>query len=90
MAPFTMAISDKTGCEVRIDGVWQLVPLIEVHAGYRSAEKRCPECHGRVRTQGIYSGQQGVVMTHQRVHDGCPRMPKHYAGSPRRHPEILD
>lgn len=65
-----MAVPEKHGCEVRIDGAWQHVPLIEVHARYRAAEKRCPECHGRVRTQGTYSGLQGVVMTHQRVHDG--------------------
>lgn len=85
-----MAIPDKTGCEVRIDGAWQLMPLAEVHARHRASEKRCPECHGRARTQGSYSGQGGVAMMHQRVHDGCPRIPKHYTGTPKRHPEALD
>lgn len=85
-----MATCDKANCEVRIDGAWRLVPLAEVHARYRAAEKRCPECHGRVRTQGSYSGHGGVAMTHQRAHDGCPRMLRQYAGTPKRHPESLD
>ena len=85
-----MAISDKNRCEVRIDGTWRLVPLAEAHAHHRSAEKRCPACHGRVRTQGTYSAQGTAVMTHQRAHDGCPRMPRQYAGTPKRHPQALD
>lgn len=85
-----MATPDETGCEVRIDGVWRLLPLAVVHARYRAAEKRCPECHGPVRTQGSYSGQGGVAMAHQRMHDGCRRIPKRYAGTPMRHPEAVD
>lgn len=85
-----MAIPDRTGCEVRIDGAWRLVPLAEAHARYRAAEKRCPECHGRARTQGLYSGDGGVAMMHQNAHDGCPRIPKHYAGTPKPHPKALD
>ncbi len=90
MTPFTMAISDKNGCEVRIEGTWQLVPLTEAHAHHRAAEKRCPTCHGRVRTQGLYSGQGGVAMMHHNAHDGCPRIPKRYADTPRPHPQPLD
>ena len=86
----TMAIPDRSGCEVRIDGAWRRVPLSEAHAHHRAAEKRCPTCHGRVRTQGLYSGDGGVAMTHQRAHDGCPRIPKHYSGAPKPHPEALD
>ncbi|MCJ2049122.1 hypothetical protein [Methylobacterium sp. J-070] len=85
-----MATSDKTGCEVRIDGAWRLVPLAGAHAHHRAAEKRCPVCHGRVHTQGSYSLQGAVTIAHRRVHDGCPRMPKHYAGTPKPHPQALD
>lgn len=85
-----MAMPDEIGCEVRIGGVWRLVPLAEAHAHHRAAEKRCPACHGRVRTQGAYSGQYSVAMTHQRAHDGCPRISKHYAGTARRHPQAVD
>ncbi|MCJ2132513.1 hypothetical protein MKK69_00240 [Methylobacterium sp. J-026] len=85
-----MATLDKNSCEVRIDGAWQLVPLAEAHARHRSAEKRCPVCHGQVRTQGSYSAQGTIAMTHQRVHDGCPRIPRSYAGMPKRHPQALD
>ena len=85
-----MTTPDRSGCEVRIDGAWRLVPLTEAHAHHRAAEKRCPLCHGRVRTQGLYSGDGGVAMMHRRAHDGCPRIPKHYSGTPKRHPEALD
>jgi hypothetical protein len=85
-----MAMPDTAECEVRIDGTWRLMLLAEAHARCRAAEKRCPVCHGRVRTQGAYSGQGRVAMTHQRVHDGCPRIPKHYAGTLKLHPQILD
>ena len=85
-----MAIPDRTGCEVRIDDAWQLVPLAEAHAHHRDALKRCPTCHGRVRTQGLYSGDGGVATMHHNAHDGCPRIPKHYAGPPKRHPKALE
>lgn len=85
-----MATSSKATCEVRIDGAWRLVPLVEAHARYRAAEKRCPVCHGKVRTQGTYSEQGTVAMAHQRVHDGCPRLPRLYAGTKKPHPQAVD
>ncbi|XYD12707.1 hypothetical protein R1A27_34785 (plasmid) [Methylobacterium sp. NMS12] len=85
-----MTTPDKTGCEVRIDGAWRLVPLTEAHANYRAAEKRCSICHGRVRTQGLYSGLGGVAMIHHNAHDGCSRIPKRYAGTPKPHPKAID
>jgi hypothetical protein len=85
-----MATIDKATCEVRIDGVWRLVPLVEAHTHHRAADKRCPVCHGRIHTQGSYSAQGTVAMAHQRVHDGCPRIPKRYAGTLKRHPQALD
>lgn len=45
-----MTVHDKTTCEVRIAGEWQLMPLVEAHADHRDADKRCPVCHGRVHT----------------------------------------
>lgn len=85
-----MATPDKATCEVRIDGTWQLMPLIDAHAHQRSAEKRCPVCHGRVHTQGTYSAQGTIVMAHRRTHDGCPRLPRYFTGEPKPHPQALD
>ncbi|MCJ2065873.1 hypothetical protein MKK63_24660 [Methylobacterium sp. J-088] len=85
-----MAISDKATCEVRIDGAWRLVPLTEAHAQHRSAEKRCPACHGRVNTQGSYAAQGTVAMAHRRLHDGCPRIPRSFTGKLTPHPQALD
>ncbi|QGY03566.1 hypothetical protein MMSR116_17985 [Methylobacterium mesophilicum SR1.6/6] len=85
-----MATYNKTGCEVRINGAWQPVSLTEAHTQHRAAEKRCPSCHGRVHTQGSYSAQGTVAMTHRRAHDGCPRIPKLYAGTSKPHPQVVD
>ncbi len=85
-----MATPDKATCEVWIDGAWRLMPLIDAHAHHRSAEKRCPACHGRVHTQGTYSAQSTVVMAHRRTHDGCPWLPRYFTGEPKPHPQALD
>lgn len=79
-----MVVPDKSGCEVWIDGGWQLVLLTEVHALYRAAEKRCPECRGRVRPKVLYSGQGSVATMPHTAHDGCTRVPKQYTVAPRR------
>ena len=84
-----MTTSDQEACEVLINGAWTLTPLAEVHARHRAADKRCPDCHGRVRTQGTYGPAQAVFMYHRRAHDGCPRMPRQYAGTPKPHPDAL-
>lgn len=85
-----MATPRKATCEVRINGAWRLLPLAEAHAHHRSDEKRCPVCHGKVRTQGTYSAQGTVAMAHQRVHDGCPRLPRLYAGKQKPHPQAVE
>lgn len=84
-----MTATAEACCEVRIEGAWQLVPLSEVHALHRDADKRCPTCHGVVRTQATYSGRRLISMVHWRAHDGCPRMPRQYAGTQKLHPEPL-
>ena len=85
-----MATPDKATCEVLVDGAWQLMPLTEAHTYHRSAEKRCPVCHGRVNTQGSYTAQGTIAMAHRRTHDGCPRLPRQYTGTPKPHPQALD
>lgn len=84
-----MAISDKSDCEVRIDGVWTHMSAAEAHARHRNADKRCPDCHGRVRAHGTYGAQQRISIVHRQRHDGCPRMPRQYAGTPKPHPDTL-
>ena len=85
-----MATPTTATCEVRIDGTWRLVSLPEAHAYHRSAEKRCPVCHGRINTQGAYSRHGTVTMAHRRVHDGCPRLPRQYAGKLKPHPQAVE
>ena len=84
-----MKTPDKDGCEVRVEGAWKLLSPAEAHLYHRNADKRCPSCHGRVRTQGTYGPAQAVFMYHHRAHEGCPRMPRQYAGTPNPHPDAL-
>ncbi|MCJ2023920.1 hypothetical protein [Methylobacterium sp. J-067] len=80
---------DKDTCEALIDGEWMLMSVAEAHIHHRAAKKRCPACHGQVRTHGTYVAQQRVAMTHLRSHDGCPRIVQRYTGVPTPHPEAL-
>lgn len=84
-----MAIADKGICETLIDGVWTLIPVAEAHNLHRDADKRCPDCHGKVITKGAYAPRRGAFMYHHRIHDGCPRISHQYAGTPKPHPEAL-
>lgn len=84
-----MKTPDKNTCEVLIDGTWTLMPVAEAHDYHRAADKRCPDCHGQVRTHGTYGMLKSVTMAHHRSHDGCPRIPQRYAGTPKLHPEAL-
>ena len=87
--PSAMTTSDKDTCEVRIDGAWTPMPITEANVLHRGADKRCPACHGRVRGHGTYGPRQRIGMMHYRIHDGCPRIPRSYAGTPKLHPDAL-
>jgi hypothetical protein len=76
-------------CEVMADGAWRILGLDEAKVAHRAALKRCSACHGRVTIQGVYSGQGYSTLSHRRIHDGCPLIPRHYKGVPSRHPQAL-
>ena len=87
--PSAMTTPEQDTCEVRIDGAWTPMPVAEASVLHRSADKRCPDCHGRVRAHGTYGPRTRITMMHHRAHDGCPRMPRQYTGTPTPHPEAL-
>ncbi len=66
-----MTKPEKDGCEVRVAGAWTATPLAEAHSHHRDDDKRCPACHGPVRTHGTYGVLQHVKMQHRRKHDGA-------------------
>ncbi|GJE14963.1 hypothetical protein FOHLNKBM_6040 [Methylobacterium longum] len=76
-------------CEVVVEGAWLTLGLDEARVLHRDALKRCPACHGRVTIQGVYSGQVSVNLSHRRIHDGCPLIPRHYKGVSSQHPQAL-
>ena len=84
-----MAKPDLNRCEVKIDGAWIVVSLIEAQGTHAKAEKRCPACHGRVAVAGSYTAVVKRTLTHRRVHDGCPLIPRAYSGTPSPHPEAV-
>ncbi|TXN21285.1 hypothetical protein [Methylobacterium sp. WL9] len=75
--------------EVEIDGVWRSMPAVEAHYAHRDASKRCPDCYGAMLTVGTYTGERKATLQHRKTHDGCPRAPRHYTGTPARHPAAL-
>lgn len=87
--PSAMTTPDKDTCEVWIDGAWTPMPIAEAKLLHRNTDKRCPDCHGRVRVHGVYGPRQSIGMVHHRLHDGCPRIPRQYAGTPKPHPDPL-
>ncbi|MCJ2111959.1 hypothetical protein MKK64_12220 [Methylobacterium sp. E-025] len=84
-----MAKPDLKRCEVKIDGAWIAVSLIEAVGQHGTAEKRCLACHGRVAVAGSYAAVVKRTLTHRRVHDGCQLIPKAYCGTPSPHPEAV-
>ncbi|TXN77328.1 hypothetical protein FV234_23815 [Methylobacterium sp. WL8] len=81
---------DAKRCEVKVDGVWLAVRLIEAQGKYAKAEKRCPVCHGRVAVAGSYTSVVKRTLMHRRVHDSCPLISRAYRGTPSLHPEAVE
>lgn len=90
MSVQAMAKLDANRCEVKVDGAWLAVSLIEAQGTYGTAEKRCPSCHGRVAVAGSYAAVVKRTLMHRRVHDGCPLISRGYCGTPSLHPEAVE
>ena len=84
-----MAKPDLNRCEVKVDGAWLAVSLVEAQGTHGTAEKHCPACHGRVAVAGSYTAVVKRTLTHRRVHDGCPLITRAYCGTPSPHPEAV-
>ncbi|GLS59856.1 hypothetical protein GCM10007887_25290 [Methylobacterium haplocladii] len=84
-----MAYRVPITCEVQIDSEWRNMSAIEAHIAHRNASKRCPDCYGAMISLGSYMGARKATLQHRRGHDGCPRLPLRYSGTPTRHPEAL-
>jgi hypothetical protein len=76
-------------CEVKVDGAWRPVSLVEARSFYTMAPKRCPACHGQVIVAGSYIGAGRLSLQHRRAHSGCQLKPETYTGTPSLHPQAL-
>lgn len=76
-------------CEVSVEGAWVAMDIEEAQARHRDALKRCPACFGRLMIQGGYTAERRSSLSHFRVHDGCPLIPRLYKGEPSRHPAAI-
>ncbi|TXN71582.1 hypothetical protein FV230_07865 [Methylobacterium sp. WL6] len=85
-----MTKPDPNRCEVKVDGAWMAVSLTEAAGTHAMAEKRCPACHGRVAITGSYAALVKRTLTHRRVHEGCPLIPRHFCGTASPHPEAVE
>ena len=50
-------------CEVKVDGAWRDVTLVEARTLYTMAPKRCPACHGQVTIAGNFTPTGGIQAT---------------------------
>jgi hypothetical protein len=85
-----MAKPDLNRCEVKVDGAWLAVNLLEAQGQHATAEKRCPSCHGRVAVAGSYTAVVKRTLTHRRTHEGCPLIPRLYCGVSSPHPNAVE
>ncbi|TXM71723.1 hypothetical protein FV226_14520 [Methylobacterium sp. WL12] len=85
-----MTKPDANHCEVKVNGAWKHISLIEAQGIYAKAGKRCPACHGRVAVSGSYTALGKRVLVHRRNHDGCPLISKAYCGTLSLHPEAVE
>lgn len=90
MSDLGMTKPDPNRCEVKVDGAWMAVSLTEAAGTHAMAEKRCPACHGRVAITGSYAALVKRTLTHRRVHEGCPLIPRHFCGTASPHPEAVE
>ena len=77
-------------CEVKVDGQWLAVGLVEALGRFVAAEKRCPACHGRVAISSTFTAKERRFLIHHRKHAGCPLLPKIYCGTPSLHPNPVE
>jgi hypothetical protein len=84
-----MAKSDQATCEVKVEGAWQRVTAADAHSHYRSAQKRCMECHGPVMTASNYTQPVQIRLSHRKAHDGCSLLPDRFKGVRSPHPQAM-
>jgi hypothetical protein len=80
---------DPQTCEVKIGSAWLPMDAAKAHALHRSAQKRCPSCHGQVMTTSSYVSPIRIRVNHRKSHSGCPLKPDTYSGTPSLHPQAL-
>jgi hypothetical protein len=84
-----MLTASEQTCEVKVDGAWRSVSIVEARSLYTTAPKRCPACHGQVIVSGSYIGAGRLNLQHRRSHTGCQLKHETYAGVPSPHPQAL-
>ena len=90
MSDQPMAKPDLNRCEVKVDGARIVVSLVEAQGTHATSEKRRPACQGRVAVARSYTAAVKRTLTHRRVDDGRPPIPRAYCGTPSLHPKAVE
>ena len=84
-----MSETEQRTCEVKVDGTWRLVTILEARSLYRARLTRCPACYGQVNVVGTYVGAGRLGLQHRKAHTGCSFSLKDFVGTPSPHPQAL-
>ena len=84
-----MTVADQQTCEVKVDGVWSAVSLVEAHTLYGIDAQALPCLPRQVNVAGNYTPTGGYKLQHRRGHPGCQLTPAAFTGTPSRHPQAM-
>ena len=79
-----MAKDNQPTCELRLRGEWVPIGLSEALRLHSSRDKRCPECHGKVRAHKEAENGMRAHFEHFEAHEGCSLGPV-FSGHRSRH-----
>jgi hypothetical protein len=82
-------MTEEIACEVFARNEWQGIDLQLALKMPNTREKRCPECHGRVRAHSVGSNGMKAHMEHFERHKGCSRG-NYFDGTATLHPSALE
>jgi hypothetical protein len=81
-------MEDETACEVWANKSWEAIGITLALKMPNTRRKRCPECHGRVRSHAEANNGMRAHMEHYKAHSGCSRSVS-FDGTASPHPEVM-
>ncbi|MDX7953922.1 hypothetical protein P7D22_22465 [Lichenihabitans sp. Uapishka_5] len=68
-------MTDESGdmCEIKANGEWLPIGIVQALGMHPERLKRCPKCRGQVRAHRLGTTDQRAHFEHLRAHDGCSR-----------------